>query len=134
VSGGLDEEQLRELADIADGFGVGTSIAFPPSIDLAMDIVEVNGKPFSKRGKLPGRKQIYRCGRLHDTITPFNVRLERCPICGDRVEPLLKPLIKGGRIVRKRMKPIEVRERVLKRLEQLAKAEEFRREPLLHAP
>jgi nicotinate phosphoribosyltransferase len=134
VSGGLDEEQVRELADIADGFGVGTSIAFPPSIDLAMDIVEVDGKPFSKKGKLPGRKQVYRCGRLHDTITPFNVRLDKCPLCGDSVEPLLKPLVKGGRIVRERMKPIEIREKVLKRLEQIMKIEEFRKEPFFYVP
>lgn len=134
VSGGLDEEQVRELADVADGFGVGTSIAFPPSIDLAMDIVEVNGRPFSKKGKLPGRKQVYRCAKLHDTITLFDIVLEKCPICGERVEPLLKPLIKNGRIVRERMKPVEIRERVLKRLEQLAGVEKFSKEPLLYIP
>ncbi len=134
VSGGLDEEQVQELADIADGFGVGTSIAFPPSIDLAMDLVEVNGKPFSKKGKLPGRKQVYRCRKLHDTITPFNSELEKCPICGEKVEPLLKPLIKNGKIVRSMMKPLETRERVLKRLEQLTSVEEFHKEPLFHIP
>lgn len=129
VSGGLDEEEVRELADIADGFGVGTSIAFPPSIDLAMDIVEVDGKPFSKRGKLPGRKQIYRCRKLHDTITPFNADLSSCPICGEEVEPLLKPLIRGGKLVRDPPTPLEIRERVIKRLEELAAVEEFRLEP-----
>lgn len=134
VSGGLDEEQVRELADIADGFGVGTSIAFPPSIDLALDLVEVDGRPFSKRGKLPGRKQVYRCGKLHDTITPFNAVLERCPACGEKVEPLLKPLIKNGEIVREKAKPVEIREKVLKRLEQLSGAKEFSREPLLRVP
>ncbi|MEM0179661.1 MAG: nicotinate phosphoribosyltransferase, partial [Fervidicoccaceae archaeon] len=63
VSGGLDESDLIELRDIADGFGVGTSIAFPPSIDISMDIVEVEEEgrwiPRSKRGKLPGAKQLY---------------------------------------------------------------------------
>jgi len=134
VSGGLNEENIRELADVADGFGVGTSIAFPPSIDLAMDLVEVNGKPFSKRGKLPGRKQVYRCEKLHDIIVPFHKSIERCPICGGRVEPLLKPLIKDGRIVRKILKPMEIRERVVERLREIASSEDFPEEPLLLIP
>ena len=70
VSGGLDEEDVRRLVDVADGFGVGTSIAFPRSIDLAMDIVEVDGESFSKRGKLPGRKQVYRCCLLYTSPSP----------------------------------------------------------------
>ncbi|MCS7132539.1 MAG: nicotinate phosphoribosyltransferase [Aigarchaeota archaeon] len=134
VSGGLDEQEIRELADIADGFGVGTSIAFPPSIDLAMDIVEVDGKPFSKRGKLPGRKQVYRCRKLHDTITPFKVELNSCPICGGGVEPLLKPLMRGGKLVRDLPSPTEVRERVIKRLKELAGVEEFQPEPKFLVP
>jgi len=134
VSGGLNEEQVKELSEIADGFGVGTSIAFPPSIDLAMDIVEVDGKPFSKRGKLPGRKQIYRCENLHDTITPFDKELDKCPICGALVEPLLKPLIKNGDLVRKPPSPVEVREKVKQRLKAISEAEEFPREPLFLIP
>jgi len=134
VSGGLDEEDVRRLVDIADGFGVGTSIAFPKSIDLAMDIVEVDGKSFSKRGKLPGRKQVYRCENLHDTITKFDVRLERCPVCGKPVKPLLKPLILDGKVVREFEKPSEVRERVLETLKKLRAIEEFNPEPQLFIP
>ena len=120
--------------DIADGFGVGTSIAFPKSIDLAMDIVEVDGKSFSKRGKLPGRKQVYRCENLHDTITKFDVRLERCPVCGKPVKPLLKPLILDGKVVREFEKLSEVRERVLETLKKLRAIEEFNPEPQLFIP
>ncbi|RLF99857.1 MAG: nicotinate phosphoribosyltransferase [Candidatus Wolframiiraptor sp.] len=134
VSGGLNEEEVRELSDVADGFGVGTSIAFPPSVDLAMDIVEVDGKSFSKRGKLPGRKQVYRCRKLHDTVTPFNVEIDSCPICGERVEPLLKPLIRGGKLVRDIPTPLEVRERVIKRLRGLTAIEEFQPEPRFLIP
>lgn len=134
VSGGLDEEEIRELVDVADGFGVGTSIAFPPSIDLAMDIVEVDGKPFSKRGKLPGRKQIYRCENLHDAITPFDKMLERCPACGGPVEPLLKPLIRNGEVVRKPPSPIEVRERVRRGLKAISEAGDFKPEPIFVVP
>jgi len=99
-----------------------------------MDIVEVDGESFSKRGKLPGRKQVYRCENLHDTITKFDVRLDRCPICGKPVKPLLKPLILDGRIVREFEEPSEVRERVLEMLEKLHTIGEFDPEPKLFAP
>lgn len=131
VSGGLDEEEVRELTDIVDGFGVGTSIAFPPSIDLALDIVEVEGKPFSKKGKMPGRKQVFRCPRFHDAITPFDKRLTRCPVCGEQVEPLLKPLIVDGEMVREVKPPTEIRKQVIEKLEKISSLPEFDLEPLL---
>lgn len=134
VSGGLDEDEIKELADVVDGFGVGTSISFPPSVDLAMDIVEVDGRPFSKRGKLPGRKQIHRCRKLHDTITPFNAELTSCPICNESVEPLLKPLILRGKLAREPPTPIEIRERVIRRLKELAALGEFQPEPKFLVP
>jgi len=99
-----------------------------------MDLVEVNGKPFSKRGKLPGRKQVYRCKMLHDIITPFDKKIESCPICGEPVTPLLTPLIKNGEIVRDLPKPVEIREKVLQRLKKLSEVKEFPREPVLLVP
>ncbi|MDK2913635.1 MAG: nicotinate phosphoribosyltransferase, partial [Thermococcaceae archaeon] len=45
LSGGLDEESLKELADVADAFGVGGSIASAKPVDFSLDIVEVEGKP-----------------------------------------------------------------------------------------
>jgi len=131
VSGGLDEEDVAELRDVVDGFGVGTSIAFPPSIDLALDIIEVMGKPFSKRGKMPGRKQVYRCPKFHDTITPFSKSLTKCPICGEPVEPLLKPLMVNGEFVREVKPAIEIRQQVIERLLKIASIREFNPEPLL---
>lgn len=134
VSGGLDEEEVERLRDLADGFGVGTSIAFPPSIDLAMDIVEVEGKPFSKRGKLPGRKQVYRCPKIHDTITPYGLKLQKCLVCGERVKPLIKPLIVDGKIVREFKSAEELRKKVQDTIKNLPPHEEFEPEPILHIP
>ena len=102
--------------------------------DSAMDIVEVDGESFSKRGKLPGRKQVYRCENLHDTVTKFDARLESCPVCGKPVKPLLKPLIIDGKIVREFEKPIKVRERVLGTLERLRSIEKFDPEPKFFVP
>ncbi|RLF87532.1 nicotinate phosphoribosyltransferase [Thermococci archaeon] len=113
LSGGLDEESLRELADVADAFGVGGSIASAKPVDFSLDIVEVEGKPLTKRGKLSGRKQVYRCENGHYHRVPAEKKLEKCPLCGARVEPLLKPLIENGEIVAELPKAREIREYVL---------------------
>lgn len=131
LSGGVDEEEIVKLRDRVDGFGVGTSIAFPPSVDIAFDIVEVGGRPFSKRGKLPGRKQVYRCPSFHDFITPFSKVLDRCPKCGERTEALLKPLIQDGKVVRPLPTAKEIRSYVLEQLKTLSSLSEFDREPTL---
>ncbi|MEM4374274.1 MAG: nicotinate phosphoribosyltransferase [Nitrososphaerota archaeon] len=131
VSGGVDEEQVLELRDWADGFGVGTSIAFPPSVDIALDIVEVDGKPFSKRGKLPGRKQVFRCPNLHDYLTPFQKKLEECPRCHEKTRPLLTPLISQGEIVRSLPSSKEIRDYVMEQLDMISRLGEFTGEPYL---
>lgn len=113
LSGGLDEESLKELADVADAFGVGGSIASAKPVDFSLDIVEVEGKPMTKRGKLSGRKQIYRCENGHYHRVPADKKLEKCPVCGAKVEPLLKPLIENGEIVAELPKAREIREYVL---------------------
>ena len=96
VSGGLDEYTIPELINAgADGFGVGTSISNADTIDFAMDIVEMEGKPVAKRGKFGGRKRVCRNfekGKYVYNVLPFN---ESC-----KGEELLKPLIKSGEIVR----------------------------------
>jgi nicotinate phosphoribosyltransferase len=44
VSGGLNEDTVKELAEAgADAFGVGTWVSGAPTLDFAMDIVEVDG-------------------------------------------------------------------------------------------
>ncbi len=117
VSGGLNEESIREIVDVADAFGVGGSIASAKPVDFSLDIVEIEGKPITKRGKLSGRKQIYRCERGHYHRVPAGKKLERCPVCGAKVEPLLKPLIENGEIVAELPKARETREYVLEQAE-----------------
>lgn len=123
VSGGIDEEEVIELRDLVNGFGVGTSIAFPPSIDISMDIVEVmrDGKwiPISKRGKLPGFKQLYRCqGDLEDHVLPWG---SEAPVCrdGSRAKPMLEQYMMNGEIVRDLPSPREIRRYVLEQLEKV---------------
>ncbi|NPA69910.1 MAG: nicotinate phosphoribosyltransferase [Crenarchaeota archaeon] len=122
VSGGLDEESIKELRDLVDIFGVGTTIAFPPSVDISMDIVEVYDEaagrwiPITKRGKLPGFKQVYRClEEMRDEMTrydePPSIRCERgSPI------PLLEKYVEDGKLVKDLPTDDEVRRYVLEQL------------------
>lgn len=121
VSGGLNEETVKILSDAgADSFGVGTAVSNAPTIDFAMDIVEIDGKLCAKRGKMGGRKQVWRCQKcLADTIQPFDKSQPKCPQCRGKTEQMLKPLIKNGKIVVKLPKPSEIREYVLEQISKL---------------
>ncbi len=120
VSGGIDEDDVINLRDVVDGFGVGTSIAFPESVDFSADIVEkeIDGKwvPFTKRGKWPGAKQVYRCGDTPDSdvITMLN---EAPP--SSNCKPLLVKYMENGKIIQKLPSLEEIREYVLQQLAKL---------------
>ncbi|WP_049929034.1 nicotinate phosphoribosyltransferase [Halopiger goleimassiliensis] len=93
-SGGLGPEELRTLRDVADGFGVGGHVTNRSPIDFSLDIVELEGDPTSKRGKLSGVKEVYRTpdGGHHVALA-------------DRDGPddgrnLLEPLVRDGEVVR----------------------------------
>lgn len=94
VSGGLGPEDLRALSPFADGFGVGGYVSNADPVEFALDIVSVEGEPAAKRGKLSGAKQVY---RTHDGGHHLRLADKPDPKEG---EPLLKPLIRDGEIVR----------------------------------
>ncbi len=118
VSGGLDEQNVKTLREAgADAFGVGTSISNAPTVDFALDIVEIEGKLAAKRGKLSGKKQVWRCQScLIDLVTPFNESKTKCPICKYELSPLLEPLVINGNIAIKMPSPKEIRDHVLNQL------------------
>ena len=119
ASGGIDEEEIRELRPIVDAFGVGTSISNAPVVDFSMDIVEVEGRPLAKRGKWSGAKEVWRCYNCFtDRVLPLNTTPPPCT-CGGRFEPLLSILIKDGKVVRGLPKPRDIREGVLKEIRDL---------------
>jgi nicotinate phosphoribosyltransferase len=98
VSGGLDEYDIEELNEVADGYGVGTSISSAPVVNFAMDIVEIEGKPVTKRGKRSGRKQLLLCSTCRTrTVVPYERagEHERCR-CGAPTVQLVRPLIEQG--------------------------------------
>ena len=94
ASGGVGPEAIRELRDVADGFGVGSYVSNADPIDFALDIVEVEGELAAKRGKLSGTKQVY---RTPDGGHHVGLADREGPADG---EPLLEPLLEDGDIVR----------------------------------
>ena len=118
---GREEVIPRILSEAgAEAFGVGTAISNAPTVDFAMDIVEMKGKPVAKRGKLSGKKQVWRCPQcLTDVVKLFDLPMPKCPKCGSKTEPMLKPLIRNGKIVAKLPRPKAIRKYVLRQLERL---------------
>lgn len=101
VSGGVNDKNITELVKAGvDGFGIGTSLSNAPTVDFAMDIVEMDGKPVAKRGKLGGRKQVWRCKKCAtDVVLPARTSAPSCPACGSKTKALLVPLVVGGKVV-----------------------------------
>jgi nicotinate phosphoribosyltransferase len=122
VSGGLDDESVRGLsATGVDGFGVGTSVSNAPSIDFAMDIIEKEGKSVAKRGKLGGRKEVWRCDKcLLDYVVLEGSPSPSCTNCGNKTRPVLVKLLESGRLTSPLPSPDKIRELVLDQLRKLA--------------
>src|SRR5207253_2286575 len=76
-----------------DGFGVGTSLSNAPTIDFAMDIVEVEGKPAAKRGKFGGRKDLQRCPK----DGTYEVGARTCAVCGSKTALAYVQYLDNGR-------------------------------------
>src|SRR5215471_11087301 len=113
ASGGVDEYEIMALNPVADGYGVGTSIANAPVLNFALDIMEIEGKPMAKRGKWSGAKEVYRRPGTRETVV---VPAGQRPPDGGNWESLLKPLVRDGRIVRDLPPPRTIRDFVLDQL------------------
>lgn len=117
VSGGLDEEIIPNLLEAGvDGFGVGTSIANADTVDFAMDLVEVNGKPVAKRGKFSGRKKLFR--KFENGTLKFKVEMSGSS-GPEGYEEALEPIISNGEVVYRERNIDEIRNYVLEQLSKL---------------
>jgi len=121
VSGGLDDESVRTLSEGGvDGFGVGTSVSNAPVIDFALDIVEKEGKPVAKRGKLGGKKEVWRCENcLLDYVLLEGVPSPSCSKCRNKAKPLLVKLLESGHPTSPLPTPDQIREHVIDQLRKL---------------
>ena len=117
VSGGLDEADILQLNPVADAYGVGTCISNAPVVNFALDLVEVDGRPLAKRGKLSGRKAVFACPSCDAwVVRPAGRPSPPCAACGGSTVSLLRPLLRGGKPVRDLPSVRDLRARVLERL------------------
>lgn len=115
LSGGIDEGSIPALNRYADAYGVGTSVSNAPVVDFSLDIVEIDGVSKAKRGKLSGRKHLWRCDNCANRgIAPGAARLGDCPRCGHRVREALQPVLRAGTRAGAYPAAAEVRERALR--------------------
>lgn len=121
VTGGLDAQSVLELREAgAEAFGVGTSLSSAKPFDFAMDIVSIKGKPSTKRGKLSGVKNIFRCDSCGRTaVAPSSTKNRTCE-CGKKMKSLLRKFLDNGRKPDGYEKPAEIRKRSLKEIRTFA--------------
>lgn len=117
VSGAIDEASIPSLIEAgADGFGVGTSLSNAPTIDFALDLVEMRGKPVAKRGKFGGRKELFRCPK----DGTFEVDKKTCPVCRTKMDAAHEKYLDRGSVVADLPSASEIRARVIASLDQVA--------------
>jgi nicotinate phosphoribosyltransferase len=117
VSGAIDEATMPALLDAGvDGFGVGTYLSSAATIDFALDIVELRGKPVAKRGKFGGRKDLARCPK--DGTYEVGVRM--CPVCEGAMSPAYEHYLDRGNLVADLPPASRIRARTLAELERVS--------------
>ena len=121
VSGGVNHENIKEMIKGgADGFGIGTSVSNAPTLDFALDIVEKEKEKISKRGKLSGRKQVYRCPKCFTyKVVLENEKAPKCPKCGSMMKPLIKKVLEKGKVIEKIKSVDETKKYVLDQLKKV---------------
>ncbi len=119
LSGGLDEYEIPKYHQFADAYAVGTVISNAPVVDFSMDIIEIDGHPIAKRGKMSGSKKVYRCSDCLNTIVaPARKRAVKCH-CGGKVQDILSPFISRGKRTKALPKADKIRRFVLRQLEKV---------------
>lgn len=120
VSGGIKEEDITVLNPVVDGYGIGTSISNAPVVDYAMDIMEVEGKPLSKRGKWSGSKRVLRCQKCGTRKIVTNNKDKHICSCGKRFEDILIPVLNNSKQLIVTEPPAKIRESVLNNINDLS--------------
>jgi nicotinate phosphoribosyltransferase len=118
VSGGIKEDDIVTLNPVVDGYGIGTAISDAPVVDYSMDIIEIEGVAYSKRGKLSGSKRLLRCECGERKLTQNNRKKYRCQ-CGKPFKDLLSPVLKNGDVLTRPESPTSIRKRTLREIGRL---------------
>ena len=117
VSGGLDEDNVLDLKNIVDAFGIGTAISGASVIDFSLDIVEIEGEKIAKRGKMSGAKKVLRCSNcFSDKVVLENIKASnyKCDKCNSIYKEIFIDAIKGEKILYDFQSASDIRESVMK--------------------
>ena len=116
VSGGIKEKDVPVLNPLVSGYGIGTAISNAPVVDYAMDIMEVEGRPFSKVGKWGGSKRVVKCAGCGERqIVPNRPVIKQAVCrCGAVIEDILVPVMEEGRALIAAEDASEIRRRTLR--------------------
>lgn len=122
VSGGIDENEILEIREFVDGgFGVGTSISSASVIDFSMDIVEIEGNPISKKGKLSGGKHLLRCvDCFAEEVIPIDKPYGDCDLCGSEMSQHLSLVMENGAKIGASSNVKEIQNYVLSQIDRFA--------------
>ncbi len=129
ASGGLDEDSLAAFVRAGapiDGLGVGTSLTTSsdaPVLDCVYKLQEYAGVPRRKRSEnkatWPGRKQVWRRYGPDGRMAGDFLTLETAAPPKGGVEPLLHPVMQGGRRLRPPPSLDDIRHHAKRELERL---------------
>jgi nicotinate phosphoribosyltransferase len=131
ASGDLDEYRIRQIlreGAVIDAFGVGTALGTPgdaPHLSLIYKLVEIEGggqvreaaKFTHAKATYPGRKQVFRYSNGRGEFAGDKIALEDEEPNGG--EPLLVPVMRGGKRLIQPESVSALRERCMKNLERL---------------
>ena len=116
LSGGIHESDILRYNTLADAYGIGTAISSAPAVDFSMDIMEIDGRPIAKRGKMSGSKRVLRCTQCFETrVCPLTELPSRCS-CGGTEEDLLVDFFSHGEPKYPLPEASEIRKFVLQQL------------------
>jgi nicotinate phosphoribosyltransferase len=90
-------------------------------LDFSLDIVEIEGKPISKKGKPSGRKQVWRCRQcLNSRVVPWQHHPQESCECGGDFELGLEAKIHDGIVQDESPSPQRIRNYVIDQLRELS--------------
>lgn len=113
ASGGLNEYNIVNLNQWVDGYGIGTCLSNATTINFSLDIVEIEGKPITKKGETSGMKMVFECTRCGmRKITINKDIISKCE-CGNPMKSLTQKIIENGRATKEPETINDIRKRVL---------------------
>ncbi|UCF86817.1 MAG: nicotinate phosphoribosyltransferase [Nitrospiraceae bacterium] len=119
VSGGIKEHDLPVLNPLVNAYGIGTSISNAPVVDFAMDIMEVNGRPYAKRGKWSGSKRVFRCQKCNSSqVVQYSRKRLKCE-CGGPFSDVLLPFRVKEKILHRYRPAKDIRSFVLQQVSRI---------------